>query len=171
MSDHEPVVELTDAIGRELRARGMTLGVAESCTGGMVAARLTDLPGASAFFRGAVVAYANDLKERLLGVTARTIESHGAVSREAAREMAAGACRGLDADVGIAITGIAGPEGGSAEKPVGTVWAAARIGDLAVERLFRFAGGRDEIRVRAVQGTLSLLLDLLQAPAEEEASP
>lgn len=137
--------------------RGQRLAVGESCTGGLVAARITAVPGASEVFVGGVVAYANGTKTNLLEVPTATLEAHGAVSEEAVRAMAEGAQRRFDANAAIAVTGIAGPGGGSPEKPVGTVWLAARLGGetRAVKRVF--PGDRGEIRARAAQAALDLL--------------
>ena len=111
-----------EVVGRALKAAGARLAIAESCTGGRVAAMLTAVPGASAYLTLGVVAYANSAKEQVLGVRPETLQTHGAVSAETAKEMAEGALSLADADIAIAITGIAGPEGGTEEKPVGTVW-------------------------------------------------
>ncbi len=137
-----------------LRTSGLKLAVAESCTGGMLGARLTDIPGASQVFVGGAICYADPLKTDLLGVNADTIAAHGAVSEETVREMAAGAARRLHADVTIAITGIAGPDGGTADKPVGTVWFGYSVrGQVdAVRR--SFVGTRHDIRSRACQAAL-----------------
>src|SRR3972149_823937 len=113
---------LEEQVGRALKARGWTLAVAESCTGGLVADRITDVPGSSDYFLGGVVAYANMAKERILGVRASTLESHGAVSQETAVEMAKGVRRAFGADLAVAVTGIAGPGGAQADKPVGLTW-------------------------------------------------
>jgi len=137
--------------------RGERLAVGESCTGGLVAARITAVPGASQVFVGGVVAYANGVKHDLLDVPAATIEAHGAVSEEAVRAMVEGVQRRFEAGATIAVTGIAGPGGGTPEKPVGTVWLAARLGSetRAVKRVF--PGDRGEIRARAAQAALDLL--------------
>jgi len=137
--------------------RGQRLAVGESCTGGLVAARITAVPGASEVFVGGVVAYANGTKTDLLDVPTATLEARGAVSEEAVRAMVEGAQRRFDANAAIAVTGIAGPGGGSPEKPVGTVWLAARLGGetRAVKRVF--PGDRGEIRARAAQAALDLL--------------
>ena len=140
-----------------LRRKHQRLGIAESCTGGMVAERITAIPGASDTFIGGVVAYADAVKTDRLNVPVETITAHGAVSEETVRAMAEGAQRLFAVDCSVAITGVAGPSGGTPEKPVGTVWLAARVaGDTrAVGRVF--PGDRDEIRGRAAQAALDLL--------------
>lgn len=160
--------ELAEAVGRLLRDQGRTLALAESCTGGMVSSLITDIPGSSAYFLGGVVSYANDAKESLLGVHRETLETHGAVSSEAAREMARGATDRFGADVGASITGIAGPDGGSAEKPVGTVWfgIADRDGRETVKRR-AFLGDRTLIRRTASVHALELLRRHLVGWGEE----
>jgi nicotinamide-nucleotide amidase len=148
------------------RARGLTLATAESCTGGLVGARLTGVAGASDVYVGGVVAYANDAKQALLGVPVRTLERHGAVSEETAAAMAAGARERLGADVAVAVTGVAGPGGGSEEKPVGLVHlvAAGPNGSDAVE--LRFPGDRETIRRRAAVTALHVVRRLLDADAD-----
>ncbi len=129
--------ELENVIVRLLAARKKTLSLAESCTGGNLAHRLTNVPGASAVFLGGVVSYANEVKEKLVGVRAETLRQHGAVSEAVAREMAAGAREKFGADFALAVTGIAGPDGGTAEKPVGTVFIAlAAAGGVEVKKFF-----------------------------------
>ncbi|HEY0417855.1 MAG TPA: CinA family nicotinamide mononucleotide deamidase-related protein [Gaiellaceae bacterium] len=144
-----------------LRDRALTLGTAESCTGGLVAARLTGVPGASDVFLGSVVAYANDVKERPLGVPAEVLRTHGAVSAEAAAAMAAAARTTLGVDVAVAVTGVAGPGGGTADKPVGLVFlhAAGPDGDLA--RRIDFPGDRETIRLRSTVAALHLVRELV----------
>jgi competence/damage-inducible protein CinA-like protein len=144
-----------------LRSGRHRLGVAESCTGGMVAERVTNIAGASATFIGGVVAYADVVKTAALKVPIETLEAHGAVSEETVRAMAEGAQRLFSADCTIAVTGIAGPGGGTPDKPVGTVWLAARVhtATRVVKRVF--PGDRDEIRRRAAQAALDLLRRLL----------
>ena len=143
------------------RARGLTLATAESCTGGMVATRLTSVPGASEVFRGAVVAYADDVKEDGLGVPAALIAEHGAVSAEVAAAMAAGARERFAVDVAVAVTGVAGPGGGTPEKPVGLVFAHAvgPDGESAVRT--ELPGDREMIRGRATAASLHLVRRLL----------
>jgi nicotinamide-nucleotide amidase len=117
--------QLEAVIGRMLRERKLTLGTAESCTGGLIAHRITTIPGSSDYFMGGVVSYSNDLKQRLLGVRIETLEQHGAVSEETVREMVAGGLELMGVDIVVAVSGIAGPGGGTPDKPVGTVWMAA----------------------------------------------
>jgi nicotinamide-nucleotide amidase len=138
------------------RARGLTIGVGESCTGGLLGGRLTAIPGSSDVVRGGIIAYDNAVKRGLLGVSESSLAAHGAVSEEVVREMAAGARRATGARVGLAITGIAGPSGGTPEKPVGTVWVAADVDGDITTRLHRLWGDRTEIRERAAQWTLDL---------------
>ena len=145
------------------RARGLRLATAESCTGGMVAARLTAVPGASDVFVGSIVAYANAVKEASLGVPARLIEEHGAVSAEAAAAMAHGLRERLGADVAVAVTGVAGPGGGTAEKPVGLVFAHAVGPDGEKSVRTELPGDRDLIRGRATAASLHLVRRLLES--------
>lgn len=150
--------------------RGLRVAVAESCTGGLLGARLTAIPGSSAVVLGGVIAYANDVKQAQLGVSEETIERHGAVSEEVATEMATGARRRLGAEIGIAITGVAGPGGGSAEKPVGLVWIAADVcGDVRTHGS-RFIGDRAEIRFRSTQAALDIVRRTLRGEVPSAAS-
>jgi len=144
-----------------LRRGRHRLGVAESCTGGMIAERVTNIPGASDTFIGGVVAYADVIKTAALKVPLETLEAYGAVSEETVRAMAEGAQRLFSADSSIAVTGIAGPGGGTPEKPVGTVWLAARVHTTtrAIKRVL--PGDRDDVRRRAAQASLDLLRRLL----------
>ena len=148
---------LEEVVGRLLRGRGEKLAVAESCTGGGLAAALTDVPGSSAYFAEGFVTYTNEAKIGHLGVGAATLEAHGAVSAQVAAQMAAGARRETSAHWGVGITGIAGPEGGSDEKPVGLVWfgLSGPTMERAIER--RFLGTRGDIRRQAVLTALNLL--------------
>jgi nicotinamide-nucleotide amidase len=145
------------------RRAGWTLGTAESCTGGLVGVRLTEIPGSSDVFIGSVVCYANRLKTDLLDVSPALIETHGAVSEPVARAMAEGACRHLGVDLAVAVTGIAGPDGGTPEKPVGTVWYGAADRNGTVARTSVALGTRREIRARAAQAALNLLRSRLPA--------
>ena len=163
--------DLASAVSEALRRSGRTLAVAESCTGGLIAKRLTDLPGASMVFRGGVVAYDNRVKVGLLGVEEAVLETDGAVSEAVARQMATGVAAGLQADAGIGVTGIAGPGGGSEDKPTGTVWYAAAVGGRVVARCERFPGDRRSVRERAAQAALFLLLGLLEGRAMTGETP
>jgi len=134
-----------------LRAKCETLATAESCTGGWIAKACTDLAGSSEWFESAAVTYSNRAKQSLLGVTVATLEKHGAVSRECALEMVAGVLVCSEASVAVAVTGIAGPSGGTKEKPVGTVWIAwQRRGGMARAEVLRFDGDRDAVRRQTV---------------------
>lgn len=138
--------------------QGSSIAVAESCTGGMLAARLTDVPGSSAYVQGGLVVYSNRSKIAQAGVPKETIEAHGAVSEEVALALAAGVRVALDAEVGVGITGIAGPDGGTPEKPVGLVWLSiAGPGQSSLTRSVRLPGGRPEIRERAVTVAMHLV--------------
>ena len=144
-----------------LRDRGWTLATAESCTGGLVGHRVTNVPGSSAVLLGGVVAYANAVKERLLGVPAALLLQHGAVSEPVARAMAAGARDLLGADVAVAVTGIAGPTGGTPEKPVGTTFIAV-AGPAGVEaRRFHWTGDREANKARSAEAALQLVREYL----------
>ncbi len=144
-----------------LRGREWTIGTAESCTGGLVAARLTDVPGSSDVFRGSVVAYGNEVKEAQLGVPAALLEQHGAVSQEVAAAMASGARTALGVDVAVAVTGVAGPGGGTPDKPVGLVFLHATGPDGDLARRLDFPGDRETIRTRAAVAALHLVRTLV----------
>jgi nicotinamide-nucleotide amidase len=148
---------LDEVVARELQLSGATIAVAESCTGGMVSARLTNIAGSSVYFRGGVVSYSNEMKTAWVGVPAELIERHGAVSAEVAIAMATGVRRAADATLGVGITGIAGPGGGTPEKPVGTVHFSLADAAGAQERLVRFGGDRDRIRRLASQTALDMI--------------
>lgn len=140
-----------------LEARSMTCSVAESCTGGGVASAITDVPGASGVFPGGAVVYANSAKESLLGVSPATLEMYGAVSSECAAEMAQGARAAFSSDIAVSVTGIAGPGGGTPEKPVGTVWfAISSFSGVRTEKAV-FAGDRALVRAQAVVHALGML--------------
>lgn len=162
--DERPVEELVLALAR---ARGLTLATAESCTGGLVGGRLTSVPGSSDVFLGGIIAYSNAVKERQLGVPPGVLERHGAVSAEAAAAMAEGVCSMLGASVGASVTGVAGPGGGSPEKPVGLVHLHV-AGPGAGEALqLDLPGDRDRIRKRATAYVLHLLRRVLTQPGYE----
>jgi nicotinamide-nucleotide amidase len=148
---------LEGIIGRLLREKGRTLATAESCTGGMVAHLITSVPGASDYYKGTVVSYANEIKEKVLGVRAETLQEHGAVSRATVMEMAAGVKDLLSTDYSIAISGIAGPTGGTPEKPVGTVWIALATPEKTYAEKFVFGFTRSENIARAAYTSLNML--------------
>ncbi len=153
---------LERALGERLKKRGLTLAVAESCTGGLMGGRITAVPGSSAYFLGGVLSYANSAKTRLLGVPAKTISKHGAVSAECAAAMARGARRKLGADLGVAITGVAGPDGGTKEKPVGLVFVAVSgPGRAEAVKRLEINGPRDAVRSRAATAALRLAFDAI----------
>ncbi len=157
---------------QRFQARGATLALGESCTGGLVAEMLTAIPGASTVFVGGVVAYANAAKEALLGVRPETLAAHGAVSAETVIEMAHGARRRFGATVGVAVSGIAGPAGGSPEKPVGTVHFAAVTAERTLARVQRWPFDRAGVRVVAAWSALHLALKLIaDAPAASDPQP
>jgi nicotinamide-nucleotide amidase len=167
LGDRAYGVESTDLAGVVLdllRKSGRKLAVAESCTGGILGARLTAIPGSSDVFVGGVIAYSDDVKTGMLDVPQATLEQHGAVSEQTVRAMAEGAARAFGVDCALAVTGIAGPGGGTPEKPVGTVWIAARHGAETRALQRQFLGERDEIRARSAQAALALLrLALVEA--------
>jgi nicotinamide-nucleotide amidase len=164
--DARPIEELVLDLCRD---RGLTLGTAESCTGGMVAERLTSIPGSSDVFVGAVVAYADEVKARELGVPLEVLERHGAVSAETAAAMAAGARERLGTDFAVAVTGIAGPGGGSEEKPVGLVFLHVEGPGGSRSADFVFPGDRTSIRRRATVTALHLLRRLLEQTSDKAA--
>ncbi len=150
--------ELCDA----LRNCGFTLATAESCTGGAVASAVTSCPGCSDVYKGSVVAYSNEIKSSLLGVSPRTLAQWGAVSEQTVREMALGVQRVLHCDCAVATSGIAGPAGGTDEKPIGTVWVAAVVGDTVKTELLQLGNkGRAENICETVKKALSLLLNMV----------
>jgi nicotinamide-nucleotide amidase len=149
--------DLAAIVLERARALHLRIGTAESCTGGLVGGRLTEVPGSSDVFAGAVVCYANELKTALLGVDPALIASDGAVSESVVRAMALGAVRALRVDLSVAVTGIAGPGGGSEAKPVGTVWLAVAEGETVEARRIQIPGDRHNVRVRAAQAALALL--------------
>lgn len=164
----DPSDALLNQLAREaaasVLAQRLMLVTAESCTGGWIAKTLTDLPGSSAWFDAGVVTYSYEAKEALLGVNPRTLERTGAVSEETGLEMVSGALARFGAGVAVAVTGIAGPSGGTPDKPVGTVWVGwKRRGGYAQARLFHFPGDREAIRRQTVAAALAGLRELLAA--------
>ena len=159
MSDN---VEIVRKIAETLKARGEVFCTAESCTGGQIAKTVTDLAGVSSVFFGGVVSYANEIKEKLLGVRRETLEKFGAVSEQTAAEMAAGAVSALAVDFSVAVTGIAGPDGGSEKKPVGLVYIACadKKGNVTAAKNL-FSGDRKSVRDKTTETALQMLADFV----------
>lgn len=155
--------EISEIFWRE----GFSLSTAESCTAGNVAAIITAVPGSSHFYKGGIVAYANELKQNILQVKAETLETYGAVSEETVIEMVKGAMRVFNTDFAVATSGIAGPAGGTPEKPVGTIWVAAGCKDKIVTAKLTEDNGRDKNIQSATKKTLQLLLDICQKQENE----
>lgn len=149
-------------IGKLLRERKLKLGLAESCTGGLVGHRVTNVPGSSEYFTGGVVAYAYEAKVAMLGVSWDTLNAFGAVSRETVLEMARGVKRLLAVDVAVSVSGIAGPGGGTAEKPVGATWIGLVAPEGEWARKFIFDGDREQNKTSSANEALQMLLDYLQ---------
>jgi nicotinamide-nucleotide amidase len=145
---------MESVVGEVLGQKGLTLSVAESCTGGLISHLLTNVPGSSDYFQGGVTVYSNQSKVDLLGVSPETIRRHGAVSDQAVREMAEGVRRKLKTDIGIAVTGVAGPGGGSSEKPVGTVHLGLASEGVTVSQKYRFWGNRDQNKLNSAMMAL-----------------
>ncbi len=158
----EAVIDLIALLGARLTATGRRFATAESCTGGLIAAWCTDIPGSSVWFEGGVVAYANDVKRDLLGVREGTLAAHGAVSEEVVREMVAGICRITGAQAAVAVSGIAGPDGGTADKPVGTVWIASSLDGVIEAHRFHFAGDRRTIREDTAEAALRWTMERME---------
>lgn len=155
------------ALGAALKEMGLSMAAAESCTGGLLSAMITDIPGSSACFKGGAVAYGNDVKTALLGVKETTLKRYGAVSSLTAKEMAEGALKRLGADVAVSITGIAGPGGGSARKPVGTVYIAVSGRGRTSAKKFLFKGGRKAVRKSSALAAIKEVINLLGATEQK----
>lgn len=155
-------MRLEEEIGKMLEAKKLSLSTAESCTGGGIAALITSVPGSSEYFKGGIVAYSNEVKMSLLDVAVETLKKHGAVSRETVTEMAKGAMKRLKTDCAIATSGIAGPGGGTPEKPVGTIWIAVAYKNEIVTLKQTGDSGRTENTKKAIQNALLMLCDSLK---------
>ena len=153
---------LSEQLGGLLRSKGLLMGTAESCTGGRIANMVTLVAGSSDYFVGGVVSYSNEVKHNVLGVSEDSLRLHGAVSREVVEQMAQGAIRTLGCDCSVATSGVAGPGGGSPEKPVGTVWMAAALKEQVVSHCYHFGTVRAENIQSAADTALTMLLELLQ---------
>lgn len=152
---------IAGALGELLKERGLTLATAESCTGGNIAHEITAVSGSSAYYKGSIVAYSNEVKQQFLHVSIEDLQHHGAVSQPVVEAMVAGLQRAMNVDCAIATSGIAGPDGGTPDKPVGTVWIAVRCGERQSAECARFNGGRSNIIERATGRALLMLIDLL----------
>lgn len=159
MSTPEP---LESRVGQALKARGWTLAVGESCTGGLLSHRLTQVPGSSQYFLGGVVAYSNSAKQALLGVDELTLTEHGAVSEETAKEMARGARSAFLVHVGVSVTGIAGPDGGTPDKPVGLTYVGVVTPTGERVERFEWSGDREANKQASAEAALGLLLQTLE---------
>ena len=154
-------IPIEKLIGNLLKSKGLKVATAESCTGGNIAHQFTLIPGSSDFFKGSVVAYSNDIKTNVLQVSAEDLENHGAVSQAVVEQMAIGVRKLLKSDVSIATSGIAGPTGGSPEKPVGTVWISVSSEDVTLSREFRFGSLREQNIIRSTQAALLMLKEII----------
>ncbi len=154
--------EMVHAISDILREHGMKMGTAESCTGGLIGATITEVRGVSDVFNGSLVSYANEIKADVLGVQGKTLEETGAVSLQTAQEMVLGVCKSLKTDAGIAVTGIAGPTGGTVEKPLGLVYVATCVNGKVEVTENHFSGDRRDVRTQTVEQGLSQLLNQLK---------
>ena len=162
-TSEQAVEELAKKLGARLLMKGMKLTTAESCTGGWIAKVLTDIAGSSDWFESAIISYSNDAKKHFLKVPNGVLLDHGAVSENTVIAMQQGIFMETQADAGISVSGIAGPGGGSEEKPVGTVWVAVSLRDQMVHtQKFLFEGDRNDVRLQAVEASLRSLLELVE---------
>jgi len=159
---------LAEVLGDLLKERELTVSCAESCTGGNIAHRITQQPGSSNYFLGSIVSYANDVKTNILGVPQKYIDQYGAVSRQVVEAMAKGASRLMRSDCSISTSGIAGPDGGTKLKPVGTVWIGAKYGSKIVSECRHFNGDRNEVIESATAHGMVMLINLLRDTYEED---
>ncbi len=151
------VMKIESEVGKILRKSRMTVAVAESCTGGLISSRITDISGSSDYFLMGIVAYSNKIKENILGVSPGLLQKHGAVSKQVALEMAKGARLIANTNIGIGVTGIAGPTGGTKKKPVGLVYIALATNKKLIVKEFRFKGSRRDIKLQASEAALNLI--------------
>ena len=156
------LIVLEKIVGGLLREKNLTIACAESCTGGLLTSKLTDVAGSSAYVQGSIVCYSNEVKNKLLRVKAETLKNFGAVSYETAFEMAANVRDILGTDIGVGITGIAGPDGGTAEKPVGTVYISVADKNNVSVKKFNFSGTRTEIKNQSAQSAMEMLQQILK---------
>ena len=157
MKNHD-LDTIAKKLANTLESKGLTISTAESCTGGMVGSTITALEGSSVYFLGGVISYSNEAKENLLMVDSKTLKSEGAVSSSVAEQMAKGASQKFNSDIAVSLTGIAGPGGGSPEKPVGTVWMGVSNNNKTYSKLLQLTGDRESIRIQSTFHALSELL-------------
>lgn len=162
MNQHSKT-RIEEILGNKLKEKGLSLGTAESCTGGNISHKITSVAGSSAYFKGCVVSYANEVKISVLNVPASDIEKHGAVSEEVVRAMAKGVAKLLLVDCAIAVSGVAGPDGGTFEKPVGTVWICTQCDDSQVVRKYQLGKSRSSNIRRATNCGMTQLLEMVDA--------
>ncbi len=149
-------------LSKLLVEKNVTLSLAESCTGGMISSEIVSIPGSSKYFMGSAVVYSNDAKESILGVKHETLLKHGAVSKETAEEMAIGSLKKYDSKVAASVTGIAGPDGGTPEKPVGTIWMAVTDGKNTIAKKNIFQGERNDIRRKSTDTLIDLICQFIE---------
>lgn len=159
--DNAITSEIVKKLAQKLIVCGKTIATAESCTGGNIAHNITLLAGSSQYFLGGIVSYANEVKMNVLGVHKEDLEKYGAVSQAVVESMATGACKAIGSDYSVATSGIAGPGGGSEEKPVGTVWMAVSDGRKTVSKCWNFDGNREEIIEKATKTAIFMLLEIV----------
>lgn len=162
------IVQVADEIGHLARQLGVVITTVESCTGGLVAGAITDVPGSSAWFKRGFITYANEAKHDMVGVSIDSLEHHGAVSRSVVEQMAQGGCWHSGAELAVAVSGVAGPGGGSVEKPVGTVWIAWGNSQQVYAHQFFFEGNRESIRQSSVLAALKGLRSWLVLALQDE---
>lgn len=156
------MLSVEEKIHALLLRQKLTLGTAESCTGGLVSHRITNMAGSSVYFMGGIVSYSNEIKAALLGVSHETLTVYGAVSKETVLEMARGARKALGVDIAVSVSGIAGPGGGTDEKPVGTTWVGLSAANVDLARHFLWHGGRQQNKQQSAEAALQIVLDHLE---------
>ena len=152
---------MENEVGKILTEKNLTIACAESCTGGLLTSRLTDIAGSSNYVKGSIVCYSNEVKNKILHVDAETLKNFGAVSEQTARQMSANVRKIINTDIGVGVTGIAGPGGGSADKPVGTVYISVSNADKTFVKLFNFNGSRTEIKNQSCAAALTMIKEFI----------
>lgn len=152
---------MENEVGKILTEKKLTIACAESCTGGLLTSRLTDIAGSSNYVKGSIVCYSNEVKNKILNVDADTLKNFGAVSEQTARQMSANVRKIINTDIGVGVTGIAGPGGGTADKPVGTVYISVSNADKTFVKLFNFKGTRTEIKNQSCDAALTMIKEFI----------